>query len=268
MKTWGGRVDIYTAARRISRFIAIDGAPPEKAGYGAIGEGHTCALVGVNGSVDWLCLPRFDSPSVFGALLDTERGGFFRISPIGHQYESLQAYDDATNVLQTLFRSPGAGSVVLTDLMPWNGDPRSALHEMLRLIEAREGSLEMEVVFDPRFDYGRGATDLSLVDDGVIADIGPVHERSALAVVDMHADAAEAAGRVDHGRDGERIDDRRYRGRDRAVRVRVAVFVVVHPIHFDEDVLAHRAGAHRREIQTVERSIEFLAVFEPVVVAV
>ena len=126
-------MDIYTAARRISRFIQVDGAPPVTAGYGAIGEGHTCALVGVNGSVDWLCLPHFDSPSVFGALLDPERGGSFRISPLGGGYESLQAYDDATNVLQTLFRRPGEGGVVLTDLMPWNGDPRSALHEMLRL---------------------------------------------------------------------------------------------------------------------------------------
>ena len=174
-------MDIYTAARRISRFIAIDGAPPAKAGYGAIGEGHTCALVGVNGSVDWLCLPRFDSPSVFGALLDSECGGFFRVSPVGHEYESLQAYDDSTNVLQTLFRSPGAGSVVLTDLMPWNGDPRSALHEMLRLIEAREGSLEMEVIFNPRFDYGRGATDLTLIDDGVIAE-GSRGERLTLSI--------------------------------------------------------------------------------------
>ena len=170
MQALRGPVDIYTATRRISRFIEVDGAPPASTGYGAIGEGHTCALVGVNGSVDWLCLPRFDSPSVFGALLDSERGGFFRISPSGHGYESLQAYDDATNVLQTLFRRPGEGAVVLTDLMPWNGDPRSALHEMLRLIEAREGSMEMEVVFEPRFDYGRGATDLSIVEDGVVAE--------------------------------------------------------------------------------------------------
>ena len=174
-------MDIYTATRRISRFRQIDGAAPSKAGYGAIGEGHTCALVGVNGSVDWLCLPRFDSPSVFAALLDPERGGCFRISPAGDGYESLQAYDDATNVLQTLFRRPGEGSVVLTDLMPWNGDARSALHEMLRLIEAREGSMEMEIVFDPRFDYGRGATDLSLHEEGVLAE-GSRGERLSVSV--------------------------------------------------------------------------------------
>jgi GH15 family glucan-1,4-alpha-glucosidase len=174
-------VDIYTATRRISRFIEVGDAPPATGGYGVIGEGHTCALVGVNGSVDWLCLPRFDSPSVFAALLDPEKGGRFRISPAAQPFESLQAYDDATNVLQTLFRRPGEGSVVLTDLMPWDGDPRSTLHEMLRLLEAREGSLEIEVLFDPRFDYGRGATELTLTEAGVAAK-GSHGERLSLSI--------------------------------------------------------------------------------------
>jgi GH15 family glucan-1,4-alpha-glucosidase len=174
-------VDIYTATRRISRFYEIDDGAPATSGYGAIGEGHTCALVGLNGSVDWLCLPRFDSPSVFGSLLDPERGGRFRVCPAGGGYESLQAYDDATNVLQTLFRRPGQGAAVLTDLMPWNGDPRSSLHELLRLLEARDGSMEMELIFDPRFDYSRGRTHLEIEDEGVMA-WGPNGERLALSV--------------------------------------------------------------------------------------
>ena len=146
-------MDIYTAATRASRSHTVDGRAPGIGGYGAVGDGHTCALVGIDGSVDWLCLPRFDSPSVFAKVLDADKGGSFRVSPASRPYESLQAYDDATNVLQTLFRRPGEGSAVVTDLMPWNGDPRSSLHEMLRLIEGREGNLEMEVHFDPRFDY-------------------------------------------------------------------------------------------------------------------
>ncbi len=154
---------------------------PSIGSYGLIGAGHSCALVGVNGSVDWLCLPRFDSPSVFAAILDPERGGCFRISPTGAGCESLQAYDDETNVLQTLFRRPGVGIVCLTDLMPWNGEPRQVLHEMHRLLEAREGSMEMEVVFDPRFDYARGETRVELSDEGVLA-LGPNGERLSLSI--------------------------------------------------------------------------------------
>ncbi|MGI9591302.1 MAG: glycoside hydrolase family 15 protein, partial [Myxococcota bacterium] len=174
-------MDIYTASRRISRSHHVGDAPLDASGYGAIGDGHTCALVGANGSIDWLCMPRFDSPSVFGALLDSEQGGCFRVSPEGERFESLQAYDDATNVLQTLFRRDGEGVAVLTDLMPWNGDPRSSLHELLRLIEGHEGSLEMEVVFDPRFDFARGETRITLSDEGAIAE-GPRGERLALSL--------------------------------------------------------------------------------------
>jgi GH15 family glucan-1,4-alpha-glucosidase len=159
----------------------VDDGPPTLGGYGVIGDGHTCALVGVNGSVDWLCLPRFDAPSVFAAVLDADRGGCFRISPAALPYESLQAYDDATTVLQTLFRRPGEGSAVLTDLMPWNGDPRSSLHELLRLLEGRDGALDMEVVFDPRFDYARGPTRMEILDEGVMAK-GPGGETLTLSM--------------------------------------------------------------------------------------
>ena len=174
-------MDIHTASRRVSRSFEADGGTPAIGGYGLIGEGHTCALVGVNGSVDWLCLPRFDSPSVFAAILDSERGGFFRISPTGVGCESLQAYDDETNVLQTLFRKPGVGVVCLTDFMPWNGEPRQVPHELHRLLEAREGSMEMEVIFDPRFDYGRGETRVELADEGALA-FGPNGEQLSISI--------------------------------------------------------------------------------------
>jgi GH15 family glucan-1,4-alpha-glucosidase len=174
-------VDIYTAARRVAESFQVDGRPLDIGKYGVVGDGSSCALVGVDGSVDWLCFPSFDSPSVLAAILDRERGGFFRVSPQAERYESLQAYDDSTNVLQTLFRRPGEGVACVTDFMPWSADPRSSMHELHRLLEAREGSMEMEVVFDPRFDYARGETRIDLADEGVMAS-GPNGERLSVSI--------------------------------------------------------------------------------------
>ena len=125
-------MDLYTASRRLSTAFPLPDGPLSADRYGVIGDGFSVAYVGVDGSVDWLCLPRFDSPSVFAAMLDPGQGGSFRVSPVGG-YESRQAYDDATNVLQTLFRQPDKGTVVLTDFMPWSGDPRASLHELHRV---------------------------------------------------------------------------------------------------------------------------------------
>jgi GH15 family glucan-1,4-alpha-glucosidase len=173
-------VDLYTVSRRISQRFEVRDGPLGIGDYGAIGEGNTCGLVGVDGSIDWLCLPRFDSPSVFGALLDDEHGGRFRVRPAASGCEALQAYDDGTNVLQTLFRRDGDGVLVLTDYMPWNGNPRSAMHELHRLLEVREGSLEVEILFDPRFDYGRSETRLELAEEGLLA-LGENGERLCLS---------------------------------------------------------------------------------------
>jgi len=172
-------VDLYTASRRVSTVFESPPRSLPSHAYGVVGDGFSAALVGVNGSVDWLCLPRFDSPSVFGSLLDPDRGGSFRISPTDG-YESRQAYDDGTNVLQTLFRQPGQGVAVLTDFMPWSGDPRSSVHEVHRMIELREGSMELEILFDPRFDYGRAATRIEQGDAGLMAE-GPT-ERMSLSL--------------------------------------------------------------------------------------
>ncbi len=147
--------------------------------HGVIGDGHTCALVGLDGSIDWMCLPRFDSPSAFARLLDAENGGCFRISPAAPRFESLQAYDDVTNVLQTLFRTD-TGAAVLTDFMPWRDDPRSSIHEVHRLLEVRGGQVEMQIVFDPRCDYARGETHIELAEHGAHAT-GPQGEQISLS---------------------------------------------------------------------------------------
>jgi GH15 family glucan-1,4-alpha-glucosidase len=116
---------------------------------------------------------------VFATLLDPERGGTCRVSP-SRRFESLQAYDESTNVVQTLFRT-AEGVAQLTDFMPWSGDDeRFSVNEIHRLIEVREGSLELEVVFDPRFDYARGETTVSPAEGGAIAT-GPGGEKLALA---------------------------------------------------------------------------------------
>ena len=141
-------MDLYTASRRLSDSFAIDGRPIPISHHGLIGDGFSCALVGVDGSVSWLCMPRFDSPSVFASILDPEAGGRCQVAPVAERYETLQAYDTATAVLQTLFRNPGEGAVVLTDFMPMTDEGHSSVHELHRLLEVREGSLEMEVVFD------------------------------------------------------------------------------------------------------------------------
>ena len=174
-------MDLYTAARRLSqRFRLATGSPPALGDHALIGDGASCALVGVDGGIAWLCLPRFDSPSVFASILDPERGGTCRVAPAG-EFESLQAYDESTNVVQTLFRGSG-GVVQLTDFMPWSGDDeRFSVNELHRLVEVREGSVEMELAFDPRFDYGRGQTNVTPTTDGALAE-GPSGQRMALAV--------------------------------------------------------------------------------------
>src|SRR5215203_4692020 len=133
-------------------------AYPPIGDYALIGDGRSAALVSRDGSLNWLCWPRFDSPSIFAALLDTERGGRFRVRPTG-AFRSERRYLPDTNVLETVFHT-SSGTVALRDLMPVASeeDKRAALgpeHEVLREIEGRAGQVEVEVVYTPRPDYGR-----------------------------------------------------------------------------------------------------------------
>ena len=139
-------------------------AYPPIGDYALIGDGRSAALVSRDGSLDWLCWPRFDSPSIFAALLDTERGGRFRVRPTG-TFRSERRYLPDTNVLETVFHT-SSGTVALRDLMPVASeeDKRAALspeHEVLREIEGLAGQVEVEVVYTPRPDYGRKHPDLT-----------------------------------------------------------------------------------------------------------
>ncbi|MDP1569342.1 MAG: glycoside hydrolase family 15 protein [Vicinamibacterales bacterium] len=125
--------------------------------YAAIGDGRTVALVGRDGSIDWLCWPRFDSPSLFGALLDA-RGGAWRLAPAAAS-RVTRRYVDKTNVLETRFDTD-TGTLVVTDLMPVASEEdkhRLLLpdHEILRAGTCVGGEVDVEMRFSPRPHYGR-----------------------------------------------------------------------------------------------------------------
>ena len=140
--------------------------------YGIIGDLHSIALIGLDGSIDWMCLPHIDSPSIFGALLDDKKGGLFSISP-RYEWDSAAEYISGTNILQTRFRTR-AGVMMLTDFMPVCACGREEMeeegHELYRLIEIRKGDVDVRVTFDPRFDYARGDTRLVKLNKGIIAE--------------------------------------------------------------------------------------------------
>ena len=136
--------------------------------HGLIGDLHTAALVSTRGTVDWLCLPRFDSPSVFASILDTERGGRFRIAPDEPNCTVKQLYFPDTAVLATRFLAPtGVGEVI--DFMPAVGAGIDPGHRRLvRIIQVVRGEMAFAVHCDPRFDYGRQQHELHVTDGGAV----------------------------------------------------------------------------------------------------
>ena len=137
--------------------------------YGVIGDMHTAALVGLDGSIDWYCAPRFDSPSVFAALLDVRKGGKFQLSPT-ENFTTKQSYDGDTNVLSTIFESKQA-KIKLTDFMPCFMEKGEAkgFHELHRIVDCVEGEAGVRIVFQPRLDYARGNTRLLETAEGCTA---------------------------------------------------------------------------------------------------
>jgi len=120
--------------------------------YGLIGDLHTVALVGPDGSMDFLCFPRFDSPSIFAALLDHENGGRFQIAPILDDAQHKQLYLPDTNILLTRFLSD-EGVAELSDFMPV--EEVGYVHNLVRRAKTVRGEIKYRMVCDPRFDYGR-----------------------------------------------------------------------------------------------------------------
>ena len=142
--------------------------------YGLIGDMASAALVGTDGSIDWCCFPRFDSASVFAALLDPQHGGHFRIAPTTAGWSSQQQYLPDTNILETTFTTAG-GSATLTDFMPVDDgdhddpdmDTRPS-HEIHRIVRCLSGEVELRCDFRPALDYARAWNEVESVGRGAV----------------------------------------------------------------------------------------------------
>jgi GH15 family glucan-1,4-alpha-glucosidase len=168
---------IKSAPKREQSAAAPSAFPPI-ADYAFLSNCHTGALVAPDGSIDWLCVPRFDSPSVFGSLLDRQ-GGTFRFGPFGINHPTEIFYEPGSNVLETTWKTP-SGWIVVRDALtmgPRNHEdeitPHSrppadddAEHLLVRTVCCLEGQVEVELVCEPVFDYGRVPAEWELVDGG------------------------------------------------------------------------------------------------------
>ena len=138
--------------------------------YGLIGNMRTSALVGMNGAIDWFCFPHFDSPSVFGAVLDDRKGGWFKIATQGNEAKHKQYYWPDTNVLVTRFLSKeGVGQII--DFMPVGlKETETGYQGIIRRVQAIRGNLTFRMECFPAFNYAQDRHDTTLTEDGARFD--------------------------------------------------------------------------------------------------
>ena len=137
--------------------------------HGLVGDLHTVALVGTNGTIDWYCCPHFDSPSVFGSILDKDKGGYYAIHPADEGWTSKQLYFPDTNVLITrFFTADGVGEV--QDFMPIEGQVQESLHRhrLIRRVIVVRGHMRFQIEVQPRFDYARAEHEVEMHPHGVL----------------------------------------------------------------------------------------------------
>ncbi|MEY9848025.1 glycoside hydrolase family 15 protein [Streptacidiphilus sp. MAP5-3] len=141
---------------------------PPIADHGLVGDLQTAALVSSQGVVDWFAAPRFDSPSMFAALLDHDKGGYFRLAPDAPDDSRKQLYYPDTAVLVTRFLSPDGVGEVLDCMDPAGSGTATDRHTLIRAIRSVRGSVRFTLECRPRFDYGRSSHDLDLTPDGAV----------------------------------------------------------------------------------------------------
>ena len=171
---------------------------PPIADYAFLSNCHTGALIAPDGAIDWLCVPGFDSPSVFGTLLDRQ-AGYFRLGPFGINHPTARVYEPGSNVLSTTWKTP-SGWILVRDALtmgpreaedevtPHTRPPADddADHVLVRTVRCLEGSVEIDLVCEPAFDYGRTPAEWTLVD-------GSRHTADAQAAgqtIRLHTDLA------------------------------------------------------------------------------
>src|SRR6204780_1795043 len=155
---------------------------PPIADYAFLSDCHTGALVAPDGTIDWLCVPRFDAPSVFGSLPDRQAGGF-RFGPFGINVPTARSYEPGTNILLTTWKTTSGWAIVREALIlgPRRGEDlvtphtrppadQDADHLLVRLAMCLEGEVEMELTCEPVFDYGCVPAEWTVSDDGHTAD--------------------------------------------------------------------------------------------------
>jgi|HubBroStandDraft_1064217.scaffolds.fasta_scaffold06226_6 GH15 family glucan-1,4-alpha-glucosidase len=140
---------------------------PNISDHGLIGDLQTAALVTTDGTVDWFCCPRFDSPSVFASLLDADKGGYFRITPDRDDYVSKQLYFPDNAMLITRFMTPdGVGEV--QDFMPVIEGRATDRHRLVRQLRVARGTMRFVLDVQPRFDYGRARHTMEISENGAL----------------------------------------------------------------------------------------------------
>ncbi len=165
------------APRAVKEQSAAAPSPfPPIADYAFLSNCHTGALIAPDGAVDWLCVPRFDAPSVFGSLLDRQ-AGYFRLGPFGINHPTARVYEPGTNVLSTTWKTP-TGWLLVRDALtigPREGEDQITPHTrppadddgdhlLVRTVRCLDGTVEIELVCEPVFDYGRSPAEWALVD--------------------------------------------------------------------------------------------------------
>jgi GH15 family glucan-1,4-alpha-glucosidase len=181
----------------------VMGDYPDISDHGMIGDLQTVALIATDGTIDWFCCPRFDSPSVFASLLDAGRGGYFGIRPDGTDYVTKQLYLPGTAILVTRFMTEaGVGEVI--DFMPVADGPATDHHRLVRLVRVVRGSMRFVAEIEPRFDYARKGHHTTVTPDGVVF-AGDDMTLTVHRVGDPIERGTERAGVVEQTEQGVRI---------------------------------------------------------------